>query len=123
MRAMMAMVMVSSSALADPPGGSSPRSGPPVAALVLERPAPSEAPQRPAYAPHDQGGFSGIVIDPGPCPDAGPYPRGMVIAPLDPGDRMPNAIARPWTWASRGLWQRLSDAAAAVWRSLHAPAL
>lgn len=40
-------------------------------------------------APAMGGGWSaGMVIDPGPLADAQPYPRGMVIAPPDPGDRM-----------------------------------
>lgn len=115
MRALLAMAFLSSSAVAEPvPGvgsGTGSAAGPAV-------PATTAREQGSHYDPADHGGFSGIVIVPAPMPDALPYPRGMVIAPPDTGDRMANVLTRPWTWSTRSLWQRLGDGAGAIWSAL-----
>jgi len=113
MRALLAVMWLSASALADPGSGSGSNSAAGSAAL-----APASRESGPHYDPADHGGFSGIVIVPAPIQDALPYPRGMVVAPPDTGDRMANVLTRPWTWSTRSLWQRLGDGASAIWDAL-----
>jgi hypothetical protein len=120
MRALLAIVFLSSSAMADPvPAvGSGRGSAAGSAAVAPAAPAIAALGQWQPYTPADHGGFSGIVIVPEPTQDALPYPRGMVIAPPDVGDRMANVLTRPWSWSTRSLWQRLGDGAGAIWNAL-----
>jgi hypothetical protein len=90
MRALLAVMWWSASALADPAPGTGSAAGP-------AAPVTAAREQAPHYDPADHGGFSGIVIVPAPIQDALPYPRGMVVAPPDTGDRMANVLTRPWT--------------------------
>ncbi len=101
MRALLAVALLTGSARADEP------------APELVRPPAT-----------DPSGFTGEVIaPPKDFADARPWPRGMVITPPDPGDRMPNLLLQPWRWPSRGLWQRLEDAALGVIDALTSPQL
>lgn len=119
MRALLAITFLTSSAMADPanpaPGSVGTGNGSAIATLDLERPRPDTS--------ADRGGDPGILVVPEPVADAQPYPRGMVIAPPEVGDRMAIALARPWLWSSRSLWQRLEDSVGAVWNALQSPHL
>jgi hypothetical protein len=115
MRAFLAVVLVSSSALAEPAPGVGTGAGSAAGPAALGTAAREQGSH---YDPADRGGYSGIVIVPAPMPDALPYPRGMVVAPPDTGDRMANVLTRPWTWSTRSLWQRLGDGAGALWDAL-----
>jgi len=129
MRALLAIGLLSSSVMADPttnpssdPGTSIvSRSGNASGSGSGATGAHAAANQWQPYVPEDHGGFSGIVIMPKPTQDALPYPRGMVIAPPEIGDRMPNLFAKPWTWALRSLWQRFGDGVGALWNALGSP--
>ena len=122
MRALLAITLLSSSVLADPVPNAGSTTGTPTAfrsgnssgsggGATVEITA---AKQWQPYTPADHGGFSGIVIVPKPTQDALPYPRGMVIAPPEIGDPMPNLFARSWTWALRSLWQQLGAGVGAL---------
>lgn len=102
---------LSASALAAPAPGTGSAAGSAALATIARE-------QAPHYDPADHGGYSGIVIVPPPIQDALPYPRGMVVAPPDTGDRIANVLTRPWTWSSRSLWQRIGDGASALWNAL-----
>jgi hypothetical protein len=60
------------------------------------------------------------IIVPAPMTDALPYPRGMVIAPPDVGDRMV-LIRPPPAWGS--LWWRIERVVDAIWSALQPPHL
>jgi hypothetical protein len=111
MRALLATLLLSSWAMADPAPAVGSGTGSAVAAIA----APE---QWQPYTPADHGGFSGIVIVPKPMQDDQLYPRGMVIVPPDTGDRMANVLTRPWTWSTRSLWQRLGDGIGAIWSAI-----
>jgi hypothetical protein len=120
MRALLAIAFVTSSAMADPANPTSPPvagagSGSAIATLDLERPHPDTS--------ADRGGDPSIIIVPTPMADAQHYPRGMVIAPPDIGDRMANQLPSPLAWTSRSLWQRLEDGLGAAWNALRPPHL
>jgi hypothetical protein len=118
MRVLLAIVFLASPALADPvtpASGSATEAGTGSALVTRDR----ERPEPPA----ERGGDLGFIIVPKPITDAQPYPRGMVIAPPDVGDRMANLVASPWTWGSRSLWQRLEDGLGALWNALQSPHL
>jgi hypothetical protein len=115
MRIIIAMLWLTSSAIAEPGRGSA--AGGEARTPTLAAPgSPGNArePSQP-YTPADRGGFSGIVIVPPATTDARPYPRGMVIEPPDVGDSMANELVKPWTWSSRSLWQRFGDGLRALW--------
>jgi hypothetical protein len=118
MRALLAIAFLASPALADPatPASGSATEAATGSALVTHG---REYPEPPA----ERGGDPGFVIAPRPTADAQPYPRGMVIATPDVGDRMANQVAPPWTRGSRSLWQRLEDGLGALKRALQSPAL
>ena len=118
MRIVIAILWLTSTAIAEPGRGSG--SGGEAPAPTVAAPAsPSSARERwQPYTPAEQGGFSGIVIVPPATRDARPYPRGMVIDPPDVGDAMANALVKPWTWSSRPLWQRLGDGLRALWEGV-----
>jgi hypothetical protein len=88
MRALFAIVLFTLPAVAQP--------GKP-AVLTGTAIAPAPDLERRSDAPADHAGDPGILIVPPPIADARPWPRGMVIGPLDLGDRMPNLAVRLWT--------------------------
>jgi hypothetical protein len=114
MRALLVIAALSSSMMADPVSTSDPV---PARAAVRGTPGSAFAGEPwHAYVPADRGGFSGIVIAPTPIPDALPYPRGLVIAPPEIGDRMGNVLTRPW-------WRRLGDGLDTIWNALQSHTL
>lgn len=119
MRALLAIAFLSRAAMADPNAGSGMGAGTtPGAGSGAATGSAAAAEQWQPYTPADHGGFSGIVIVPEPTRDALPYPRGMVIAPPDIGDRMANVLTRPWSWSSRSWWQRFTGGLGAIWDAL-----
>jgi hypothetical protein len=117
MRALLAIAFLASPVLADPATPASGSAGAGTGSALVIRDGERADP------PAEHGGDPGIIITPRPTADAQPYPRGMVIAPPDVGDRMANLVARPWAWGSRSLWQRLEDELGALWNALQSPAL
>jgi hypothetical protein len=120
MRILLALLWLTSSAIAEPSRG--PHSGEEAPAPTV--PAPdsagnARAPWRP-YTPPDRGGFSSAVIVPPETRDALPHPRGMVIDPPNVGDSMAGASVKPRTWSMPSLWQRFEDGLQAVWNQLRA---
>jgi len=128
MRALLAVVVavVTSSAAADP----IPRKPDPAEALRPQARSSEGAVASTADAARTQAnpsrcspGMACVIIDPGPFADARPYPRGMVIAPPDTGDRMANPLEPWWRSMSRELWQRLDHGLAALRGSLQPASL
>ena len=103
--------------MADPTPGSGSDTGTPKAPNAGNG-ATDARPATERQQPHtsaDPDGFSGIILVPKPMQDALPYPRGMVIAPPETGDRMATGLTRP------SLWQRIGDGLGALWRALQSP--
>ena len=119
MRIVLAMLLIGSPAAADPESGSATKELPPITIQGIPLGHGTGGEQPPTADPR----FSGIIIPPQPMADMLPWPRGMVIAPPDIGDRMPNLLLRPWTWGSRSLWQRFGDGLGALWDALQSPKL
>jgi hypothetical protein len=120
MRILLALLWLTSSAIADP--GRSSRSGEEAPAPTVPAPGPAgnEGAQWQPYTPADRGGFSGVVIVPPETPDALPHPRGMVIDPPKVGDSMAGARVKPRTWSMPSLWQRFGNELREVWNELRA---
>lgn len=109
MRALLVVAVLAGSARADDP----PK-------VTIRKPDPEVAKRRAT----DPNGFTGeIIVPPKDFADAQPWPRGMVITPPDPNDRMPNLLLRPWAWPTRHVWDRLQDAALGVIDALTSPHL
>jgi hypothetical protein len=127
MRALLAVVvaMVSSSATADP----TPKPGPVEARQPARGSAEhavastAEARQARVNPSPCAPGMACVIIDPGPFVDARPYPRGMVIAPPETGDRMLIPLEPWWQSMPRALWQRLGKNLAVIWSSLQPASL
>ena len=117
MRALLAIAFLTSPVLADPAAPAAGSVAAPAGSAIVIRDRERADPPAP------RGGDPGLVIVPAPTTDAQPYPRGMVIAPPAVGDRMANLVARPWTWGSQSLWQRLEDGLSELWNALQSPHL
>jgi hypothetical protein len=113
MRALFAITVLASAMLSAPAGISGAGPGTEIATGMREPPQ--------LVRPAPGSGDRGSVIEPPPIADAQPYPRGMVIAPPEVGDRM--NLADPSLAASaRSLWRRLESGIGAAWRALQPPA-
>jgi hypothetical protein len=119
MRALLLLALWSSPAGADrgPRPTSTTAATPGPALATLER-----QPTHAATNATTHGGFSGVIITPPPIADALPYPRGMVIAPPDTGDRM-NLFVAPWASSPRALWQYVEGGLDTLWSALHSQTL